>query len=138
LYLSNVGWDEGVAEFDRREGPGRADVQRIFGQAPTCYGQPGSSWGPQSFGAMRKWDMFVYLDGGKHLGLDGKPHYYCGALTLFDLEHTLRADLKNPKMLDAAREKFTAAHKKLLAEGGGVVSIYYHPCEFVHKEFWDG
>ena len=24
------------------------------------------------------------------------------------------------------------------AEGGGVVSIYYHPCEFVHKEFWDG
>ncbi len=22
--------------------------------------------------------------------------------------------------------------------GGGIVSIYYHPCEFVHKEFWDG
>src|SRR5262249_14931394 len=22
--------------------------------------------------------------------------------------------------------------------GGGVVSVYYHPCEFVHKEFWDG
>src|SRR2546423_12075827 len=43
LYLSNLGWDEGVAEFDRREGPGRADVERIFGQAPTCYGQPGSS-----------------------------------------------------------------------------------------------
>ncbi len=31
-YLSNLGWDEGVAEFDRREGPGRTDVQRIFGQ----------------------------------------------------------------------------------------------------------
>jgi len=45
MYLSTLGWDEGVAEFDRREGPGRDDVQRIFGQAPTCYGQPGSSWG---------------------------------------------------------------------------------------------
>jgi hypothetical protein len=48
LYLSTLGWDEGVAEFDRREGPGRGDVERIFGAAPTCYGQPGSSWGPQS------------------------------------------------------------------------------------------
>src|SRR5262249_25603254 len=27
---------------------------------------------------------------------------------------------------------------KILKEGGGVVSIFYHPCEFVHKEFWDG
>src|SRR5207248_2114991 len=68
MYLRDLGWDEGVAEFDRREGPGRADVERVFGKAPTCYGQPGPSWGPQSY---------------------------------------------------------------------GVVSIYYHPCEFVHKEFWD-
>src|SRR5262249_20468552 len=30
------------------------------------------------------------------------------------------------------------SRKKLLAEGGGVVSIFYHPCEFVHKQFWDG
>ena len=32
MYLSDLGWDEGVAEFDRREGPGRADVQRVFAQ----------------------------------------------------------------------------------------------------------
>src|SRR5439155_17216619 len=44
MYLSNLGWDEGVAEFDRREKPGRDDVQRIFGVPPSCYGQPGSSW----------------------------------------------------------------------------------------------
>src|SRR5205823_7356457 len=24
------------------------------------------------------------------------------------------------------------------AEGGGLISIYYHPCEFVHQQFWDG
>jgi hypothetical protein len=137
LYLSNLGWDEGVAEFDRREGPGRADVERVFGRAPTCYGQPGSSWGPHSYGAMNQWGMKVYLDGGSHLNLDDRPCYYCGVLNLYKLAHTLRADLKKPAELPRAEERFAAARKALLAEGGGVVSVYYHPCEFVHKEFWD-
>jgi hypothetical protein len=138
MYLNNLGWDEGVAEFDRREKMGFDDVKRIFGVAPSCYGQPGSSWGPQSYGAMRKWGMEVYLDAGSHVSLDEKPHYFCGILTLYRLAYTLRADLNNPKALGEAEEKFVAAHKALLAEGGGVVSILYHPCEFVHKEFWDG
>lgn len=138
MYLSNLGWDEGVAEFDRREGPGRADVQRIFGQAPSCYGQPGSSWGPQSYGAMRKWGMKVYLDAGSHVNLDDRPCYYADTLNLYKLKHTLRADLNNPRLLEEAEERFAAARKALQAEGGGVVSIFYHPCEFVHKGFWDG
>ena len=138
MYLSTLGWDEGVAEFDRREGPGRDDVERIFGQAPTCYGQPGSSWGPQSYGAMKKWGMGVYLDAGKHIGLDGKPCYYGGALNLYNLDHILRTNLTSLKEEQAAEDRFTEARKALLAEGGGIVSIYYHPCEFVHKEFWDG
>lgn len=138
MYLSSLTWDEGVAEFDRREGPGRDDVERIFGQAPTCYGQPGSSWGPQSFGAMRKWNMNVYLDAGSHVQLDNKPHYYCGVLTMYRLAYHLRADLNDPKKLDEANERFLAAKKKLQEEGGGLISIYYHPCEWVHKQFWDG
>src|SRR6266851_9488652 len=137
MYLSNLGWDDGVEEFDRREKPGYDDVKRIFGVAPSCYGQPGSSWGPQSFGAMRKWGMQVYLDAGSHVRLNDRPHYYCGILTLYKLAHTIRADLAKPDLKEA-EERFQEAHKKLLAEGGGVVSIVYHPCEFVHKEFWDG
>ena len=39
---------EGAEEFERREAPGVADVKRIFGTQPVCYGQPGSSWGPQT------------------------------------------------------------------------------------------
>jgi hypothetical protein len=139
MYLSPLGWDEGVAEFDRREGPGRADVERIFGQAPSCYGQPGSSWGPQSYGAMKKWGMNVYLDAGDHVNLGGKPCYYAGVFNLYKLTHARnRADLNNPAELEKARERFLSSRKALLAEGGGVVSIYYHPCEWVHKEFWDG
>src|SRR4051812_37580884 len=138
MYLSALGWDEGVAEFDRREKPGYDDVKRVFGAAPSCYGQPGSSWGPQSYGAMRKWSMGVYLDAGSHVNLDNRPCYYGGVLNLYKLQHTLRAGLNSLKELEPAQEKFLNARKEILAENGGVVSIFYHPCEFVHKEFWDG
>jgi len=102
MYLSTLGWDEGVAEFDRREKPGYNDVKRIFGQAPSCYGQPGSSWGPQSYGAMRKWGVPVYLDAGSHVKLDGKPHYYGGILTLYNLTYVLRTNLDGEKSLKQA------------------------------------
>lgn len=138
MYLSLLGWDEGVAEFDRRERPGYEDVKRIFGVAPSCYGQPGSSWAPQSFGAMKNWGMEVYLDSGGHVGLDGRPHYFCGIFNLYRLAHTFRADLTGPKGQEAAEKRFLTAREQLLAEGGGVVSVVYHPCEFVHKQFWDG
>jgi hypothetical protein len=138
MYLSNLDWDEGVAEFDRREKPGYDDVARVFGVKPSCYGQPGSSWGPQSYGAMRKWGMGVYLDAGSHVNLDNGPCYYGGILNLYKLEHTMRTDLTQPEKLKEAQDRFLRSRKKLLAEGGGVVSIYYHPCEFVHKMFWDG
>jgi hypothetical protein len=137
-YLSTLGWDEGVAEFDRRERPGFEDVKRVFGKTPTCYGQPGSSWGPQSFGAMRNWGMDVYLDAGTHVRLDGRPHFYCGVFTLYQLQYLMRTGLGGPKDEKEAEERFAAAREKLLAEGGGMVSVIYHPCEFVHKQFWDG
>src|SRR5204863_851286 len=109
-----------------------------FGVAPSTYGQPGSPWGPQAYKAMKNWGMEVYLDSGNHVNLDGKPHYYGGLLNLYKLTHTLRAKLTSLKDLQEAEDKFLAARKQLQAEGGGIVSIYYHPCEFVHKEFWDG
>jgi hypothetical protein len=138
MYLADLGWDEGVAEFDRRERPGYDDIKRIFGVAPSCYGQPGSSWGPQSYGAMRKWGMDVYLDAGTHIRLDDRPFYYCGVLNLYKLAYLMRADITKPQDLSVAEARFLQACEKLTAEGGGVVSVMYHPCEFVHKEFWDG
>src|SRR6267378_3439180 len=115
MYLSNLGWDDGVAEFDRRERPGYDDVQRVFGTMPTCYGQPGSSWGPQSYGAMKKWGMKVYLDAGSHVQLDDKPYYYCGVLNFYKLAHQLRANLASLKELPAAEDRFDAARRQLLA-----------------------
>ena len=39
-YLVRLGYLEGAEEFERREGPGVADVKRVFGKQPVCYGQP--------------------------------------------------------------------------------------------------
>ena len=137
-YLSTCGWDEGVLEFDRREKPGYDAVARIFGQTPSCYGQPGSSWGPQSYGAMRKWGMPVYLDEAQQVGLNKKPFYYDGALNLFNLEFRPRADLRAADKYEAAEDRFLEMRKKIQKEGGGIISIYYHPTEWCTNQFWDG
>src|SRR5947209_20198328 len=54
-YLADCGWLDGIAEFVRREGGGAADVRRILGVPNlACYGQPGSSWGPQTLAALKQ------------------------------------------------------------------------------------
>ncbi len=136
VYLAPLGWAQGVMEFDRRERPGLDDVARIFGQTPSCYGQPGCSWGPQSYGALKNWGMEVYLDVGNQVGLDRKPHYYCGVLNLYQLAATTRCELGSEADLDAAQKRFFDIRESLRADGG-FVSIFYHPCEFVETGFWD-
>ncbi len=57
---------------------------------------------------------------------------------MYHLAHTIRTSLGGEKDLKSAEDRFVEARQKLLAEGGGIVSTVYHPCEFVHKQFWDG
>ncbi|HEX4951582.1 MAG TPA: polysaccharide deacetylase family protein [Blastocatellia bacterium] len=138
-YLQNTDWDEGVAEFYRREISGVQDIQRIFGQTPSCYGQPGSSWGPQSYPALQKMGINIYLDEADHVGIDDQPFYYGGMLNIFKMRsNVVRMDLFGENNLEKGKAKFLAAYEKLKAKGGGTISIYYHPCEWVHQEFWDG
>jgi hypothetical protein len=145
-YLAECGWLDGVAEFIRREGAGAADVRRIF-SVPTlaCYGQPGSSWAPQAIGALK--DIGVapagvpcYVDEGTHVGLDEKPFWFAGALVVYHMgENYTRMELHDPAAVEPAKERVAAIVERLgRAEGDGLISIFYHPCEWVHREFWDG
>jgi hypothetical protein len=144
-YLAGCGWLDGIAEFTRREGDGAADVRRIFG-VPTlsCYGQPGSSWGPQTLAALKPigvapHDVACYVDEGSHVGIDNKPFWYCGALTVYHMgPNYTRMDLHDPSAVEPAKKKVSDIVARLQAEGGGLISIFYHPCEWVHREFWDG
>ena len=144
-YLAECGWLDGVAEFARREGGGAADVRRIFGvKTLACYGQPGSSWAPQALGALAQIGVAphgvpCYVDEGTHVGLNEKPFWYAGALTVYRMgQNRTRMDLHDPAAVEPAKQKVSAIAERLRGEGGGLISIYYHPCEWVHQEFWDG
>jgi hypothetical protein len=139
VYMQHAGWEDGVAEFARREGQGVKDIRRIFGVTPTCYGQPGSSWVPQSYPALKRMGIPMYLDEGSHVGVDDQPFYYGGMLNVFKMRSTVaRMEFEGEKNVTDAQAKFAGAYNKLRAQGGGTVSIYYHPNEWVHTEFWDG
>jgi hypothetical protein len=136
--LRDMEWDEGVEEFDRTERGGLQDVRRIFQKTPICYGQPGSSWAVQAYGAMKRWGMPLYLDESSHVGIQSQPFWYCGVLNVLNLqEFVTRVELHQDSDLAKAEIEFQSICQKLQARGGGLVSVYYHPCEFVHQLFWD-
>ena len=137
-YESLLDWEAGAAEFTRRERPGFDDVQRIFQQKPCCYGQPGSSWAPQTFPPLASWGVGLYLDEAEHVGLNGQPFYYGGLLNIFNTKEgpQLRPndDWTN---LEESKTKFRQFYEQMTSNGGGLISLYFHPCEFIHSQFWD-
>jgi hypothetical protein len=138
LYLRDLGYVEGAAEFERREGPGALDLARIFGMRPICYGQPGNSWAPQANTALRHMGIPVYLDDGSQVGLHSQPFWYGGLLHIYNMgPFQLRAPLDGDEPISKSCARFDHAAAELASRGGGVISIYYHPTEFVTTEFWD-
>lgn len=139
-YLRPLGWLEGAGEFERREGPGAKDVARIFGKTPSCYGQPGNSWGPQSLLALRRMGIPVYMDEARQVGLNQQPFWYGGVLHVLNLrQFSPRANLNKPEDLAEGKQKFDEAVAELRKRGGpGFIQSYYHPTEWVTTEFWDG
>lgn len=139
VYLQHAGWDDGAAEFQRRESPGVRDIERIFGVTPICYGQPGAAWAPQTYPALKEMGIGMYIDESDHVGIDEQPFYYGGMLNVTRMRSNIaRMELKGGESLAVGKAKFTATLRKLQSQGGGTISIYYHPCEWVHTEFWDG
>lgn len=138
VYLRRFGFEDGADEFERRETPGVNDIRRIFGVTPVCYGQPGSSWAPQTNLALRRMGIPVYLDAGTHVGIDEQPVWYGGLLYVYSMGHyQIRPDLNEEGKLEQTFRKFDAAAAELAKAGGGVISTYFHPTEFVTTEFWD-
>jgi hypothetical protein len=144
-YLAECGWLDGIDEFVRREGGGAADVRRIFGvRTLGCYGQPGSSWAPQAIAALPHIGVAprgvpCYVDEGDHVGLDEQPFWYAGALNVYHMGgNWTRMELHDPAAVEPAKQKVSAIAERLRGKGGGLISIFYHPCEWVHRQFWDG
>jgi hypothetical protein len=139
VYESVLDWERGQEEFDRRERGGFDDVSRIFGRPPSCYGQPGVSWAPQAYPALKKWGVQVYLDDGEHVQLDGKPFWYGGLLNIFHIQAGQQlkpnADWSN---LEQSKADFKSLYTELSSrQPGGLISFMFHPTELVSKVFWD-
>ncbi|MCS7252598.1 MAG: hypothetical protein RMK18_04275 [Armatimonadota bacterium] len=137
-YLEGLGWDDGVAEFERRERDGFDCIRETFGKPVICYGQPGASWAPQVYGALHRLGVPIYLDEGGHVGIDGTPFWYCGILTIYRMRRNCtRINWGEQNRLQAAIERFEQL-RGMMADKDGVISIYFHECEFSTAEFWDG
>ncbi len=74
------------------------------------------------------------------MGLDQKPFWYAGALNVYHLgDNCTRMELHDPAAVEPAKQRFSEIALRLLQQdGGGLIRIFYHPCERVHREFWDG
>ncbi len=145
-YLERMGWDEGVEEFYRREAAGARDVARILFGSPlrplSCYGQPGNSWAPQTYPALKRMGILVYLDSGRQVGLNDDMFWYGGLLNFFHLGKKatrLRLGEHPEQSLAQAKAEFDVVFQELRAAAGpgSVISIIYHPWEFVESKAWD-
>jgi len=137
-YCRDLNWQEGVAEFIRREGAGLETLRRVFGVNASCYGQPGGSWTPQSYGALHAFQIPLYLDETSHVNVNNRPFWYCGVLNILRLGDCVMRTGWADDEIEEACARFDRVQERLAREGGGIISIYYHPCEFVHRQFWDG
>ena len=126
--LKQLGMLEGEEEFERRELAGALDVKRIFGMMPICYGQPGSSWAPQTYPALRHMGIPVYLDDGAQIGLEDQPFWYDGILTIYNLgQYAIPPRSDHEQENPAIYRKFVADAGKLADNGGGVDQHLFPP-----------
>jgi hypothetical protein len=124
-YLAECAFLDGVAEFERREGSGAADVRRILGvEVLSCYGQPGACWAPQAIAALPRLKIAprgvpCYVDEGTHIGLDNRPFWYVGAINIYNMgNNQTRMDLHDPAALEPAKREFTDIAQRLGSQEG--------------------
>ncbi len=136
-YLVDAGWDDGVELVLRNEGPGLDDVRRVF-EGASSYGQAGAAWAPQPYAACREWGIPVYLDESDHMSVEHGPHHYCGVIGVFGLgPANARVRLGGTDGLTKSKAALDRAVDFARSSGGGIVNVYYHPCEFISPEFPD-
>jgi len=137
-YCEPLGWDEGIAAFRERESYGLEHLRHVFRRPFSTYGQPGGAWAPHVFPVLREWGIPTYVDEGGHIGLNEQPFWYQGVLNVFGMGRNFtRMDLRRPEGLAEGQARFDAIYERLRSSGGGLISICFHPCEWVTEEFWD-
>jgi hypothetical protein len=137
-YALTSGWKGGIQAFIRREKAGFDTLTTMFGRTPSCYGQPGGSWAPQVYPALRQWGIPTYLDGGPWVNLERRPHRYCDILTILNVSGQMNLGIGSGAEVVEERQARLGELVDQLRHSGGEISLYAHECEFVTSAFWDG
>lgn len=138
-YLSELGWEEGVAEAVRQEEPGVHDLARLFGRYPSAWATPGSSWGPQIPAAMREIGVPATVYAQVRAGESGAC-WFAGEFCYADFGYFPGGE---DSYADNAR--FEAALPQLLEElderqrsGMACYGLFVaHPTRLRYTKFWD-
>lgn len=139
-YLGARGWEDGIAEAMRREGPGVASIRQVFGRTPSTFAGPGATWGPQIHAAMRALGVpaVVYAHTAAPEGRG--VHRFAGTRSyprrdFADMvDYTYRDPAAWRSMLDANLAKLEGFR----AAGYEWAGVFMgHPTHILHHEFWD-
>ena len=138
-YLAGHGWADGVAEALRREGPGAADLARLFGEYPSSWATSGASWAPQIPAATRRMGIPANVYSHARLG-QGDACWYAGQLCYADTavidggEDTYCDDEAFAAALPRLLEQVSAAQ----ARGAACLGLFgAHPTRLRYTVFWD-
>ncbi|MBM4456756.1 MAG: hypothetical protein FJ011_03135 [Chloroflexi bacterium] len=138
-YLADKGWDDGVAEALAQEGPGAADLARLFGQFPSSWATSGSSWAPQIPAATRQMGIPANVYAHVRTG-DGGACWYAGQLCYGEYfgirggENTYCDDAAFEAALPDLLARVEAAQRSGLACLGLFCA---HPTRLRYTTFWD-
>ena len=138
-YLADKGWEDGVDEALRQEGPGAADLARLFGQYPSSWATSGSSWAPQIPAATRRLGLPANVYSHARAG-DGGACWYAGQLCYSDYfgirggEDTYCDDAAFESALPDLLARITDAQR----HGMSCLGLFgAHPTRLRYTVFWD-
>ncbi|MBN1810049.1 MAG: hypothetical protein JW909_13360 [Planctomycetes bacterium] len=136
-YTEHLDWQDGVAEILSRETEGFRLTRDTFGKEIVCYGQPGASYTPFVYGAMKAWGVPAYMGGSVYLGDDVYPSQLGGVFNIAGLWKS-RASF-DARAGDGALETAWANVSRLAEKlpPDGIISHGNHPNEWSLEEFWD-
>ncbi len=137
VYTQKMSWDEGVRAFERAERVGYEEWRDVFGRdaATYCHGTAT----PFALPILRKWGIPTYA-WSCYPTIEGLPMHYMGLLVLPAVQPNgfhLGFRLGEKGMGEQFIGEFDAIAGRLHAEGGGMLHISSHECEWVAREFWD-
>ena len=137
VYTQNMGWDEGVREFERQERAGYEEWRQTFERDAPTYAQGTPT--PFAFPVLRRWGIPTYTC-SSCVSLGGLPMHYMGILKQdwgppngFHLGFHLSDAGKDEEFI----REFDEIYQRLHKGEGGLVSVSSHEVEWAVREFWD-